>query len=349
MISKIDKNFEVQTKIQVEGLKFYSAQEDFFSVFGVFKDGENYVRMPKKIAETVSDGVALLNKNTSGGRISFKTDSEYVAIHAKIDKPSRMPHMALTGAAAFDLYVKENDEFVYSSVFIPPYDVKDSFEGAKRFFGPKNMREIIINFPLYCDVKEVYIGVIDGSSIKKNNPYVNKKPMVFYGSSITQGGCAQRPGNSYQAIISRKQRLDFVNLGFSGNAKGEKEIAEYIASLDMSLFVLDYDFNAPSVEHLNNTHYNFYKTVREANPDIPIIMVSAPTISVGFAQERIEVIKNTLNKARQNGDNNVYFVNGLEIFNSVDKSLMTVDGVHPTDFGFFCMAEKIGEVIKEVI
>ena len=101
--------------------------------------------------------------------------------------------------------------------------------------------------------------------------------MVFYGHSITQGACATRPGNAYPSILSRKYGFDFINLGFSGSAKGEDAMAEYIASLDMGAFVYDYDHNAPNAEQLLKTHEKMFKTIRKAHPSMPIVIMSTTT------------------------------------------------------------------------
>ena len=119
-----------------------------------------------------------------------------------------------------------------------------------------------INFPLYQGVNSLYIGLKEGSVIKEAPEYETTAPFVYYGSSITQGGCASRPGSAYQNILSRHLQWDHINLGFSGSCKGEDEMAYYIASLDMSVFVYDYDHNAPTVEHLKNTHEIFFKKIK---------------------------------------------------------------------------------------
>lgn len=218
-------------------------------------------------------------------------------------------------------------------------------------FETSKLRDIIINFPLYNGVRELEIGLEKDATLKAGNKYKIKKPVVFYGSSITQGGCASRPGNSYQSVLSRRLDFNYINLGFSGNAKTEDEIADYIANLEMSAFVYDYDHNAPTVEHLKNTHYKMYKKIRAENNNIPIILASAPAPCWSQAEthQRIDIIKNTFDRAREYGDNNIYFINGMEIFKKYDSNMMTVDGCHPTDFGFYCMAESFEEILKNVL
>ena len=184
--------------------------------------------------------------------------------------------------------------------------------------------------------------------LKEAPGYLNEKPVVTYGSSITQGGCASRPGMSYQAILSRKLNCDYVNLGFSGSAKGEDEMIDYISNLDMSLFILDYDYNAPSCEHLKNTHEKLFKAVRKNHPDLPVIMMCRPKhILTGEECERRETIETTYKNALEKGDNNVYFIDGAEL-TSLCGNEGTVDSCHPTDFGFNSMAEAVYNVMKDI-
>ena len=141
-------------------------------------------------------------------------------------------------------------------------------------------------------------------------------------------------------------------MGFSGNGKGEPIMAEYIASLEMSAFVLDYDYNAPTVEHLAATHRPFYETVRKAQPELPIVLVSRPPRG-NFAQEqheqRREVIRETWRAAVENGDKKVWFVDGQTLFGDADIYDCTMDGVHPNDLGFFSMASAVGKCLEKIL
>lgn len=195
-IQKIDKNFLVETKIHKDDIKFYNADEAPFKIYGVFRENGKYRRMPENMAKEVSEGVTKLHSNTSGGRVRFVTDSSYVAINTEMENLGKMPHFAFTGAIGFDLYVDN----VYKKTFVPPFEAEDGYESVIELEA-SCMREITINFPLYSDVKNLYIGLRKNAVIKEASPYKNKKPIVYYGSSITQGGCASRPGMSYQAII----------------------------------------------------------------------------------------------------------------------------------------------------
>lgn len=342
-ITKADKNFIVETKIQKDDIKFYNVDEKPFSIHGVFRENGKYRRLPEGVAKSVSEGVYMLHAHAAGGRVRFVTDSSYVAIYAKMDGLGKMPHFAFTGSIGFDLYA----DGIYENTYRPPMDIEDGFEGVVEL-GSNEMREITLNMPLYSNVCELYIGLQKDAIVKEAKPYKNTKPVVYYGSSITQGGCASRPGMSYQAIVSRKFDCDYINLGFSGSAKAEEEIIDYIKNLDMSLFVYDYDHNAPDVEHLKNTHEKMFKAIRNAQPNLPIIMMPRPkAILTDEEIVRRNIVEATYNNAVSAGDKNVYFIDGKEL-TALCGSEGTVDNAHPTDFGFNSMADALCKIMEKI-
>ena len=340
--SKVDKNFIVETKIEKEGIKFYNCLSEPFKIYGVYYEDGKFRRMPEKVAETVNEGVYRLHANTAGGRVRFKTNSPYVAISVIEEDNHKWDHFAMTGYAGFDMYA-DNE---YVRTFRPPADMVDYYESVLDI-PTEGMHDITINMPLYSSVRELYIGVDENAVIEKADEYVNEKPVVYYGSSITQGGCASRPGRSYQEVISRRFNCDYVNLGFSGSAKGEDTMIDYIKNLEMSIFVYDYDFNAPSVEHLEDTHEKMFKAIRETHPDMPIIIMTAPKfIRDEKFEARLNVIKKTYDNAVAKGDKNVYFILGSDLMKYCGNE-GTVDGTHPTDYGFASMAKVLGDFIED--
>lgn len=344
-ISKIDKNFAVQSALDLEGMVWLNAAEAPVRIHGA--TGKTpYARMPAEIAETVSPGVAYLAKNTAGIRARFRTDSPYIAIHARWDTFTPMQHKTALASSGFDLYAVIGARQSYYCSFIPPFNPEKGYESMTRTDGV--MRDYILNFPLYNHVNTLYIGVKEGSLIEPASDYAIDTPVVFYGSSITQGGCASRPGMCYQNILSRALDMDYVNLGFSGNAKGEKAIAEYMAGLEMSVFVCDYDHNAPNTEHLKATHYPLYETVREKHPDIPYIIITKPDYHDSEAPRRAACFE-TYARALAEGDKNVYFIDGASLFAGPEADGCTVDGCHPNDLGFFRMAQGILPTLKRVL
>ena len=340
-----DENMIVKKGVHRPGIKYYEVSEPQFRVCGVIYENGSFVRMPKAVAETVSPGIAQDYVTNAGGRIRFVTDSPYVAVSAELTHIYQFPIMSIEATCGIDVYADGRFlGIVRPNVDNPVVHISESV----------NMREggehiVEVNLPLYVGVKDIVIGLDENAVLKPAPDYKYDKPAVFYGSSITNGACASRPGLSYPARISRMLDLNYINLGFGGLCKGEREMAEYIAGLDMSLFVLDYDYNAPTPAHLKETHERVYKAVREKHPDIPIIMISAPKFTMNAdLLERKNIIKQTYDSAKAAGDRNVYIIYGDTFFEEIGDDF-SVDNVHPTDLGFDCMVKAIYPVIKKAL
>ena len=346
-ISAVDKNFKLETAIEREGLTFYDIENSPIRLYGVWHDGVQYRRVPADVAEATSPGVATLSVHTAGGRIRFITDSPYLVIKYSVPSMHSFNHMALAGTSGFDIYERVGTRDCYRKSIIPTMSSKEH-EGVVDFSG-EGKRLITVNFPLYNPVAKVYVGIKEGSALEAAPDHKVELPMVFYGSSITQGGCSSRPGTCYPAVLSRRYDANYINLGFSGNGKGEPAIREYMASIKMSVFILDYDFNAPTNEHLIATHKPLYEAVRKTNPDIPIIMMARPSFSrAAGILKRNEIIEETYKYAKANGDDNVYFISSNKLVELCEDD-GTVDGTHPTDLGFRSMAFAVAEVLDKLL
>lgn len=352
-ISDIDKNLKVETKLPVTNLKWLTPLDEPISLHGIYGYTEElgYIRMPAEVAKNTSDGVNWLFRNTAGGRIRLKTNSKNIAVKVFVTSSGIMPHITATGQSGLDLYITENHKSTYVQSLMPAFKKGEngcSYESIAYVSG--EMHTYTMNMPLYSDVKAIYIGLDPDAVLEKADDYAITQPVLYYGSSITQGGCASRPGNAYQAMISRRFDCDFINLGFSGSARAEPAMIEYLASLDPCIFVLDYDHNAPNPEHLQNTHEPLFKAFRAAHPDTPVIMVSKPDFKPNDdCIRRREIIRTTYNNAAAAGDKNVYFIDGETLFEGNCRDSCTVDGCHPNDLGFFRMAEVIGNVMEPLI
>ena len=351
-MAAVDSNFKVETSIDKADIRFYNVRTQPFAVYGLLYENGCFRRMPEAVALQAErdfdqpGGIHRLHDMAAGGRVRFVTDSPYIAIHAKMPFVGRMNHFALTGSAGFDMYVNCEEGYRYVKTFVP-YELVDHYESVHDFPDAQR-REVIIHFPPYSSVSDLYIGLADGASLEAAPTYRITDPIVYYGSSITQGGCASRPGNVYSNILSMRLDADQINLGFSGNGKGEPTMANYIASLPMSAFVFDYDHNAFTPEHLQKTHEPFYKTVRAAHPDIPVVMCSRPRwFLTKEEEERRHIIYTTYQHAREAGEN-VFFLDGRQLM-ALCGNEGTVDGCHPTDFGFRSMAKAIGDVLEQVL
>jgi len=338
---RINGKAEFETELQTEGLKFYDTTLAPFRVYGVYYDGEKYRRMPQELGDKLGGWHVSLSRNTAGGRVRFRTNSKRFAIYYEGDM-GQMPHFAYTGSCGFDMYFGTE----YAGTFVPQ-DYKTM--GYERLIevADDEMKLVTINMPLYSEVDKLYIGLDEGANVEAPTEYRVTKPIVYYGSSITQGACASRPGTCYQGHITRRFDCDHINLGFSGSARAQVEIAEYIAKLDMSIFVYDYDHNADDPEFLKATHERMFRTVRENNPDLPIIMMSRPKFRLDDEElKRVEIIKKTYENAIAKGDKNVYFIDGRDLCKYCGNEGL-VDNIHPTDYGFASVARVLGDLIEE--
>lgn len=351
-----DKNLVVETTLGVNDVIFREVRNDPFEVYGLYDYKHSfpgYLRMPSDVAEATNPGVAMLNTNTAGGRVRFSTDSPYIAIRVTMPGVCIMPHMPLLGSAGFDLYLDDPDSgrsrFLKS--FMPPMGMTTGYESILPL-PDKRLRSFTIHFPLYNPVNDLFVGVQAGSVLGGGMKYRPLDPIIYYGSSITQGGCASRPGNAYQNVISRRMNVDHINLGFSGSGCAELPVVDYMASLPMSAFVSDYDHNASGPEYLAETHFRMYEHIRAKHPDVPYIMISRPDFTHHMDPSpvpRRNVICESFRRAWESGDRNVYFIDGEGFFRGRDEDMCTVDGCHPNDLGFAHMADVIGCELDRVL
>lgn len=353
----MDINFVTQNA-QLDEYDWYDVTKEPFSLFGVYFDENEkiFTRMPKWARERVSAHVDVLATYTAGGRVKFRTDSPYIAIYSTQPCALNPNKSTLCNYCGFSFYA--NGVFCSASVpnsnaIFPKGEKEFCYDNVLHARGDivqkGGVYDAELYFPLYNGVNGLKIGIKKGCIVQKGKPYKNTKPIVFYGSSITEGGCASRPGVDYVNRISRMLDSDIINLGFTGNAKGEKEMAEYMASIDASVFVMDYDYNAPDAEHLKNTHEPFYKVLREKNPLTPVVFISKPNTDHDiFAGKRFEVIENTYKNAKAKGEN-VELIDGATLFGAKGREDCTVDGVHPNDVGFERMAKVIAPVLSKYI
>lgn len=349
-LSEIDSNFKIE-ELGGKKYKFHDFTQKPFALCGfAWYDKEHKLRrFPENVITdpTVNNGAKHLSRHTSGGMIRFKTDSKSIAVRATLLSSGDMSHMARSGSSGFDLYTGSGSNKKYVKTAMPKAN-SDKVETVL-FNAPKaEMREFTINLPLYNGIKELAIGLDPECKIEEPSPFKYQKPVVFYGSSITQGGCASRPGNDYPHILSRWLDFELVNLGFSGSAKGEPAVAEAIAALDPEALIIDYDHNAPSAEHLEKTHEKFFRIIREKHPDLPIVIISRPG-EYGPTDQRFMIIKKTYDNAVAAGDRHVYMVPGYTLFGTKDRDACTVDGCHPNDLGFMRMAETVRPVLEKAL
>lgn len=317
---------------------------------GVFRNADGrFIRLDESVAAATNDTVRERNYNPVGGRVRFKTDSPTLTV--KYTVASNRPDWAIpmAGSVGIDVYAGtgENSRWVG---YVNPYNYSN-LTAENRIFKGEGLETVTINLPRNEPLINLTVAVEDGAVLCEPDEYTYKTPIVFYGSSITEGGCATSPGNAYTSIVPRELDSDYINLGFSAGAHGEQAIADYIAGLEMSVFVMDYDHNANDVAELEERHERFFKTVRAAQPNLPVIFMTKPDFAGDHEVNaaRRALIKRTYDNAVAAGDGNVWFIDGESFFAGYDRGICTVEGCHPNDFGFWLMARKVCPVVREAL
>ena len=319
--------------------------KDFFRLEGtVIPDSlkENrYDRLPFSYKNIVRDSLWELSKASAGMSIRFFSNSKSISVKWTLLNDFKMNHMAETGIKGVDLYFKNKNNWQYLNTGRP--------EGIKNESSlidnmSIEMREFKIFLPLYDGISNIEVGIDSKSIIEK--PIRNgNKPIIFYGTSITQGGCASRPGMAHTNIISRKLNIDCINFGFSGNGRMEQSIAKLISDLDPLFYVIECMPNMINAENITNKTIPLVNTIRDKNPETPIILVenfiSEPSVLDKKGKEWIEkmnrALKNEYEKMIENGYNNLFYVNSKNATGNDHEA--TVDGVHFTDLGFLRYAD----------
>ena len=320
--------------------------------FASFEKDRRFYRIDWKTKNSFSANVQSNAYNTAGGRVRFCTNSTKINITVKYGNYTYgYNHVSISGAFGIDVYVGTGTSRRWITTVKPNYNDTSVTATVNLYLSYKNSgyKEVTIELPTYAGIRSMSIGFDSGSKIAAPTPFNVSKPIVNYGSSTSHGGCISRPGNHYLNVLGRIFDADFINLGFNGSAQGEQAIADYIANIDMSCFILDYDDNSPTAETLRNTHYNMYKTVRDKNPDLPIIIVSRQWPYPGEDDARHAVIEATYKKAVEDGDKNVYFLDGYSVYGEYNRDLFTTDGVHQNDLGMYAMAKALYPTVKEVL
>lgn len=343
-------------------IHWYSPLEQPFQVSGLawFKQERKYRRMPTLPTRAIPEAVDHLANHTAGGQIRFQSNSSSLSVRVKLKAKANMTHMPPTGQCGIDCYVGSPDTIAplqYGNT--TKYDVTlTEYECTLYTDWSSTMRNIVLNLPLYQGVEEIWVGLDGDATVTAPPSYASEKKVIFYGTSITQGGCASRPGMAHTNILSRKIPLEFINLGFSGNGKGEPEVAEIISQInDPACLVIDYEGNCVSTELFRKTLPEFIKIYREAHPITPILIASRIRYAreeltphlYEMRMERKHFEQSLVNELREQGDLNIYFFDGSGSLGGEDFFECTVDGSHPTDLGFLRMADSLEPVLKTLL
>jgi lysophospholipase L1-like esterase len=300
-----------------------------------------YERLPARAKPKVPEMVWTLGKRTAGLAVRFKTDSKTIA--AIWDGGGAMNHMAATGNSGLDLYVRRGDRWVFCGVGRPQTQ-RTTANVAKSLSG--ELAEYLLYLPLYSGVTELRIGIEQEARMVSPppRPAGRDQPLVFYGTSITQGGCASRAGMCHPAILGRWFDREVLNLGFSGSGKMEPELAHLLGELDAAVFVLECLPNM-TTEMVSERVGPFVRILRAAQPATPILLVESPLNPLDNPGN--QALRNAFAALTEEGVGRLYYLPGESQLAGTENG--TVDGVHPTDLGFNRMAVGYEPVLEAIL
>ena len=320
-----------------------------------------YDRLPISYKEKVREPVWDLSKASAGITVRFHSNSTSINLKWTVLNDLDMPHMASTGIKGIDLYTKYNNKWRYVTtagalVGLKTYQNKSiPADSINEYELIKNMspdfREYKLFLPLYDGVTKLEVGIDSTASIEKASPNP-VKPIVFYGTSITQGGCASRPGMAHTNIISRKLDVDCINYGFSGNGRMETPIVELISEIDARFYVIECLQNMDS-ERVSERVKPLVDIIRTKHPHTPIVLVENMMYTTAFLDHTEETrliqenaaLKNEYDKIIKSGIPNIFYIKDNKDFLLDNEG--TVDGVHLTDLGFLRYADYLIENFKK--
>ena len=357
-------SFSQENKITQEKEITYFGRDHFIiegtSISDSLKESP-YDRLPISYKDKVREPVWELSKASAGITVRFHSNSTSISLKWTILNDFDMPHMASTGIKGIDLYTKYNNKWRYVTS-------AGALVGQKKYQNNEvasdsiNEYELITNIssefreyklflPLYDGVTKLEIGIDSDAQIKKATPNT-KKPIVFYGTSITQGGCASRPGMAHTNIISRKLDVDCINFGFSGNGRMETPIIELISEIKASVYVIECLQNM-NIKQVKERVLPLVKIIRKKQRSTPIIFVENMMYKTAFLDKTIETeliqenlaLKNEYDKILKNGFQNIFYIEDMKADGMDNEG--TVDGVHLTDLGFLRYANYIIENFKK--
>ena len=315
----------------------------------------DFARLPEELRGELRSSLISLGMNSAGVAVRFRSDSPVIAAKWRVRNNFSMNHMPDTGIRGLDLYVLDNGKWKYIGTAKPGAS-KDNLSAFIRN-GDRVMREYITYLPLYDGVEFLEIGVDSVSTIDMpvNRALISgpdRKPVIFYGTSITQGGCASRPGMAYPAILGRMMNRESINLGFSGNARMDMAIAKSVNMVDYHTLVLDClpNMTAQMVRHSAEI---FIRTVLKHNPGKRIVMVENPEFPNLLPDKKAsaEIVEENgewralFERLRREGFRNIIYVKGNGLIG--EDSEATVDGVHLTDLGFQRFSENLVKYLKD--
>ena len=312
-----------------------------------------YDRFPSDAEHKVPPAVWSLSRDSAGMMGRFKSNASAVHVRYTLVKSNTgMPHMPATGVSGVDLYARdEKGKWRWVNV-VKPVDKQVNQAGPLSEKMPVEEREYAFYLPLYNGVEKVEFGVNDGASFEGLAP--RERPIVFYGTSITHGACASRPGMCHPAILGRRLDLPITNLGFSGNGKMDASVGEFLCKVDAAVFVIDCLPNMDA-KLVRERCVPLVNQLRAAKPETPIVLVEDRRNTnswihpdkVKYHTDNHAALKESYDKLIAAGVKKLFYIPGDALLG--DDGDGATDGSHPSDLGFYRQADVMEPVIREAL
>ena len=339
-----------ENPVKKDNSKYYGKENFLIEGTGVPESAKEspYDRLPISSKGKVRQAVWDLSKNSAGVAVRFLSNSPSIKVKWGIMNDTKLNHMASTGVKGVDLYCKVEGKWVYVNTGRPTAIENEASLVSTLTPGE---REFKIYLPLYDGTTHLEVGIDSTSYIKKPAPET-QLPIVFFGTSILQGGCASRPGMVFTSIISRKMDVDCYNFGFSGNGRMDKPVVDVISDIKASFYVIDCLPNM-TPKQVSDSVMPLAKAIRAKNPSTPIVFVE----NIEYARIPFEVnlkkafeakneaLKTEFDKLVKEGVKEVYYIRSTNAIG--DDNEGTVDGTHMTDLGFMRYADYLIGKFKE--
>ena len=310
-------------------------------------DKEDAINMPKPVQS--------LAMQSAGIYLIFETNSTLIAARWKLGEEKYMANMTPIAHSGLDLYCLVKGKWQYVNVGKPAKGLLHQDQVIVQHLDT-TLKRFMLYLPLYNAVNELEIGVDKKAVIgaPKNMDIAHTKRIVVYGSSIVQGASASRPGMAYPAIMQRKLGFEVINLGFSGNAKMEIEVAQYLATVPADFFVLDCIPNQ-SPEQVSERAIPFIKYLKAKRPNTPIVILESVIRETGYfdqlmgkrVQQQNENIKQAYLQLKKEKYTGLFYISADQLTGKDHEA--TIDGTHLTDLGFVRIADAVMKVIKKAM
>lgn len=352
-VAKWDSRMALKDAVITNGVKWIDGRN--LPIEGrAFNDTERYYdRLPANVTTNVNGGVRAMKRHTSGMLFRFATDSRTLHFRWKPTSASlSMDHMPATGVSGIDVYRwnAAKGRWLYAATG----RITDARKGGSLTLNWTPGTPCIVNLPLYNGVESFELGIEPKATVETVAHRSGvERPVVFYGTSITQGGCASRPGLAFVNRIGRDLDVPVVGLGFSGSGVMELEMSELLAHVDASCYVLDCLWNMSLREKdqpgrsVEANYEPFIRNLRTKRPNVPIVMAEQCDVHLYGPSEKDLFVRKLYEKLVAEGWKGLVYLPKGEMFTGDGEG--TVDGCHPNDLGMQSMARAFGQAVRRAL